>query len=385
MVDDGLYPRFSDGEFANRYALVRDAMRAEDLEALVVYGNWSSYNEVQYFSNFPVAWEGVVIFPLEGEPVLLVNFYNHQPNARRVSFIEDVRWIGPDLGRTVADDLRRRGVRGKVGIAGQIPLQRYQNVRAALEPSEVVDFTQRIIDLRLVKSDEELAFIRRGAELTDKTMEALEHEARPGLVEHDLARIVQSAYLGEGGRNVIHFMGTTPMSAPTVPVPAQHQSMRRIEAGDVLLTEISAHYHGYMGQILRPFAIGAPPTDEYRRMYDVAVDTFERIKGVLRAGATSDDVIAQGDAIQEAGYSIYDDLLHGLNGGSWMPILWTRQMRPEPPTFVFQEDMTVVIQPAVVTTDASRGVQVGELVRITHDGAESFHRYPMRFTECGLD
>lgn len=385
MVDDGLYPRFSDGEFANRYALVRDAMRAEDLEALVVYGNWSSYNEVQYFSNFPVAWEGVVIFPLEGEPVLLVNFYNHQPNARRVSFIEDVRWIGPDLGRTVADDLRQRGVRGKVGIAGQIPLQRYQNVRAALEPSEVVDFTQRIIDLRLVKSDEELAFIRRGAELTDKTMEALEHEARPGLVEHDLARIVQSAYLGEGGRNVIHFMGTTPMSAPTVPVPAQHQSMRRIEAGDVLLTEISACYHGYMGQILRPFAIGAPPTDEYRRMYDVAVDTFERIKGVLRAGATSDDVIAQGDAIQEAGYSIYDDLLHGLNGGSWMPILWTRQMRPEPPTFVFQENMTVVIQPAVVTTDASRGVQVGELVRITHDGAESFHRYPMRFTECGLD
>lgn len=384
MVDDGLYPRFSDGEFANRYALVRDAMRAEEVEALVVYGNWSSYNEVQYLSNFPVAWEAVVLCPLEGEPVLLVNFFNHQANARRVSCIEDVRWIGPDLGRTIADDLRQRGVREKVGIAGHIPLQRYQNVCAALEPSEVVDFTQRVVDLRLVKSDEELAFIRRGAELTDKTMEALEHEARPGLVEHDLARIVQSAYLGEGGRNVIHFMGTTPMSAPTMPVPAQHQSTRRIEAGDVLLTEISAHYHGYMGQILRPFAIGAPPTDEYRRMYDVAVDAFERIKGVLCAGATSDDVIAQGDAIQEAGYSIYDDLLHGLNGGSWMPILWTRQMRPAPPTFVFQENMTVVIQPAVVTTDASRGVQVGELVRITADGVESFHRYPMRFTECGL-
>jgi len=42
-----------------------------------------------------------------------------------------------------------------------------------------------------------------------------------------------------------------------------------------------------------------------------------------------------------------------------------------------------VIQPNVITADERMGVQVGELVRVTRDGVESLHRYPMRFIECG--
>jgi hypothetical protein len=45
--------------------------------------------------------------------------------------------------------------------------------------------------------------------------------------------------------------------------------------------------------------------------------------------------------------------------------------------------MTVVIQPNVVTDDERMGVQVGELVRVTHTGIESLHHSPMRFIQCG--
>jgi Xaa-Pro aminopeptidase len=237
--------------------------------------------------------------------------------------------------------------------------------------------------LRLVKSDEEIAFLRRGAELSDRAMEALEWEARPGITEHELVAIVEGAYLGSGGRNHIHYMATTPMSNPTVCVPAQHQSNRILQKGDVLITEISAHYHGYPGQILRPFAIGTPPTPQYQRLYEVAVEAFNRISAVIRAGATSEDVLDAAEYIHTSGFTIYDDLVHGLGGGYLPPILRTRQTSIKPPQpFTFEENMTIVIQPNVITADERMGIQVGELVRVAHTGVESLHQYPMRFVQC---
>jgi hypothetical protein len=51
--------------------------------------------------------------------------------------------------------------------------------------------------------------------------------------------------------------------------------------------------------------------------------------------------------------------------------------------FTFAENMTVVIQPNVIAPDEQSGVQVGELVRVTRDGIERLHSYPLRFTRCG--
>jgi hypothetical protein len=45
--------------------------------------------------------------------------------------------------------------------------------------------------------------------------------------------------------------------------------------------------------------------------------------------------------------------------------------------------MTVVIQPNIITEDERMGVQVGELLRVTRNGVESLHTYPMRFVQCG--
>jgi Xaa-Pro aminopeptidase len=174
------------------------------------------------------------------------------------------------------------------------------------------------------------------------------------------------------------------MQNPSVCVPAQHQSTRVIERGDVLITEISASYFGYAGQILRPFAIGAPPTPQYQHMYDVAVEAFQRIARVVRAGASTEEALDAAEYIHEQGFTIYDDLLHGFGGGYLPPILRTRQTsaRPAAP-FIFQENMTIVIQPNIITPDECMGVQVGELLRVTRDGVESLHRYPMRFIRCG--
>ena len=152
----------------------------------------------------------------------------------------------------------------------------------------------------------------------------------------------------------------------------------------MLITELSTQYWGYPGQVLRPYAIGQEPTPLYRQLYDVSVECFTRVAAVLRPGATAQQVVDAAAVIEAAGFSIYDDLLHGYGGGYLPPVLRTASTSHGPvPDFTFLENMTVVIQPNVITKDERAGVQVGELVRITADGCESLHRYPMRFTLCG--
>jgi Xaa-Pro dipeptidase len=384
MQSDKLYPRFSDAEFSRRYATVRAAMQKADLSALIVSSTVSSYNEVLYFSNFLATREAMLVFPLEGDPTLFVQMYNHVPNACQLACVGDLRWGGPNTAVATAENLLERGSgQSRIGLVGAISYQQYESIRSILPHAALVDFTSQMIQLRLIKSQEEIEFLRKGAELSDRVMEALEREVRPGITEHELTAIVEGAYLGLGGKTHIHYMATTPMHNPTVCVPAQYQSNRVIEKGDVLITEISAHYHGYPGQILRPFAIGTRPTPQYQRVYDVAVETFHRIASVIRPGATTEDVLDAAENIHSSGFSIYDDLLHGFGGGYLPPILRTRRTGVQPPApFTFEENMTLVIQPNVITEDERMGVQVGELVRVTHDGVESLHRYPLSFVLC---
>ena len=384
MNTETLYPRFSEAEFSRRYRDVREAMRAADISALIFYSTTGSYHEVLYLSNFIATREACLVFPAEGEPTLFIQMFNHVPNAREVATITDVRWGGPDTARAVAENMQERKMdKSRIGLVGSFSFKHYALLRKMLPQAELTDFTPQMSHLRLIKSEEEIEFLRKGAEFSDLAVKALEREARPGITEHELTAIVEGAYLGLGGKNHIHYMGTTPMSNPSLCVPSQYQSNRVLQTGDVLITEISAHYHGYAGQILRPFAIGTPPTPEYLHMYDVAVEAFNRILTVIRPGATSDEVLDVSDFIHQSGFTICDDLVHGFGGGYLKPILRTRQTSTQlPETFVFREDMVVVIQPNVITEDRRMGVQVGEMVRVRSEGVELLHRYPMRFVQC---
>ncbi len=379
-----LYPRFSEAEFSRRYRDVREAMRAAEISALIFYSTTGSYHEVLYLSNFIATREACLVFPAEGESTLFIQMFNHVPNARQIAHVADVRWGGPDTAVAIAENLQERKLdKSRIGLVGSLSFKQYELIRKMLPQAQLTDFTPQMSHLRLIKSEEEIEFLRKGAEFSDLAIEALEREARPGITEHELAAIVEGAYLGLGGKNHIHYMGTTPMSNPSLCVPGQCQSNRILQAGDVLITEISAHYHGYAGQILRPFAIGTPPTPEYLHMYDVAVEAFNRIAAGIRPGATSDEVLDVSDYIHQAGFTICDDLVHGFGGGYLKPILRTRRTSTTlPETFVFREDMVVVIQPNVITEDRRMGIQVGEMVRVRPEGVESLHQYPMRFVQC---
>ena len=153
MNDNYLYPRFSDIEFANRYARVRASMQEAGLSALILHGSAGSYQEIQFLSNFLVTREAMLVFTQDGEPTMFVQYYNHLPNAHRVSSIEDIHWGGTDIAVSAANNLQERGLtQGQIGILGTIPLKHYGTIRQTLPQATFVDFAAQMQQLHLIKS-----------------------------------------------------------------------------------------------------------------------------------------------------------------------------------------------------------------------------------------
>ena len=79
--------------------------------------------------------------------------------------------------------------------------------------------------------------------------------------------------------------------------------------------------------------------------------------------------------IEDAGFTIIDDLLHGYGGGYLPPILGSKSRPAGPvPQEPFRAGQTVVIQPNVVTRDGKAGVQTGEMVVITETASSGCMR-----------
>jgi Xaa-Pro dipeptidase len=244
----------------------------------------------------------------------------------------------------------------------------------------VANLNRAYLRLRQVKSAEEIDWMRIGAALTDRGMMALRDGLRPGLSERELGDLVERAYVPFGGTTVIHFIGVTAMAAPNLAVPTQFAGNRKAARGDIVFAEISAAFWEHPGQVLRSFALGVEPPPLYRDLHAAADAAFAAVAALLNDGAMPRDVVEAARVIEDAGFTIIDDLLHGYGGGYLPPILGS-QSRPSAhvPDEPFRAGMVVVVQPNVVTHDGKAGVQTGEMVLITQTGIEPFHAVPRGF------
>lgn len=360
-------------------------MREKSVDALLIYSSSAGIGSVNYLSNY-ISWMPTyLIFPLEGEPTLILHFYNHIPCTKEMAVVGDVQWHFNNPVKCVVDNLvRKRLDRSIIGVAGlsSIPYNHFTGIREKLPAARFIDVSADYDMIRWVRSEEEIEWFRKSAYLTDLTVEALEKKIRPGMTEHDLTAIVYDAFLHRGGQLWIAFISTTSMDDPTVYVPWQFPTSRAVGIGHVVITEITVGYYGYNAQIHRPFAVGRQPTPLYRRLYETALECFECVSRALRDGATTEDILKAASVIEENGFSVYDSLLHGE--GAKNPELGSNSsVHPKEP-FTFKENMVMVIQPQPVTPDLRAGLQLGAAVLVRTDRAENLHNYPLKFPVCGL-
>lgn len=372
------YPRFSEQEMARRRAAVEALLTQVECDHLIFCGANRFGSAVQWLTQWPVTAEAVGVLTPGERDALFVQYVNHAPQAKILANKADVAWGGESSIAAAIKALERRGARAnRIATIGPVTADQHAAVSAKFGKPK--NLNRDYIRLRQVKSVEELDWLRTGAHFSDLGMAALRDGVKPGLNERELGDLVERAYISHGATNVIHYIGVTSMQAPDVGVPRQFPRMRRVQAGDVVVAEITAAFWDHPGQVLRSFALGEP-SKLYRELHTAADAAFNAIASVLKAGATPAQIIEASGVIEDAGFTIIDDLLHGYGGGYLPPILGCKSRPAGPvPEDPFRAGQTVVIQPNVVTRDGKAGVQTGEMVLITETGIERLHSLPRGF------
>lgn len=369
--------RFSPEEMRRRADALDCALAEAGARHCVVYGANRAGNGVQWLTGWPVTRESVVVHTPGVQDVLLVNFYNHVPQARTLATDADVRWAGPSTAASTAAELEHRGAtRGSVAVVGAVPFGLHARLADAFGP--VADLGPAYTRLRMRKSREELVRLREAARLTDASCAALRDGTRVGSSEHEVGALVEASYRSLGGANHIHYFSLTSMAEPQQCVPAQWPTGRVVGGGDVLACELSTSVAvDYPGQLLRTFTVAAEPSPLVQDLHDVADEALSRVERVLAPGVLPEQVVSAAEVIEDAGFTTIDDLVHGLGGGYLPPVFGSRSRTLTPlPDTPFEEGMTVVVQPNVITPDRTLGVQTGEMFEITATGCRSLHHFP---------
>ena len=366
-----------------RRAVLGRELERRGISYALVYGANRSGSAVMWLTGWPVTREALLVMaPGQDDDVLLVSFFNHVPQARRLSAAR-VEWAGTSAVATALDLIAARGrLPSRIGLAGPLPFDQYRLL--AGQVPDVVDLNAACTRLRLVKSGEEMAALRRGAALSDAAITALAGALRPGATDHEVLAATEQAYTAQGGLHHIHYLGISPMDQPALAVPAQWPTGRVIGPGDVITCEISAAaVPDYAGQVLRTFTVGAPPTALYSELHAVAAAAYDAIAAILMPGARAADLAAAASLIEQAGFTAIDDLVHGFGGGYLPPVVPAPGRSLPAPDFPLAAGMTVVVQPNIVTPDGRAGVQTGELLLVTEHGPQRLHAYPQGLQRMG--
>jgi Xaa-Pro aminopeptidase len=373
------YPRYSEAEMERRRTAVASLLEQASADHLVFCGANRFGSAVQWLTQWPVTAEAVGVFTPGQADSLFVQYVNHARLAQQLADKAEVAWGGESGIQAAIRVLEQRGARaGRVAVLGAMNFEQHGALTERF--GKIASLNKAYVRLRQVKSEEELDWFRIGAWFSDRGMAGLRDGLRPGLNERELGDLVERTYVGLGGTNGIHYFGTTPMRDPDVPVPRQFPSTRRVQKGDIVFAEISAAFFDHTGQVLRSFAVRDDPPPLYQELHAAADAAFDAIVAVLREGATPAQVIEAAGVIEDAGFTIIDDLLHGYGGGYLPPILGCKSRPAGPvPQEAFRAGQVVVVQPNVVTRDHKAGVQTGEMLLITKTGVERMHGFSRGF------
>lgn len=378
-IVDAEYPRFSEAEIKRHRAAVEALLRDAECDHLVFCGAQRFGSIVQYLTRWPVTAEAVGVFTPGKRDALFVQWINHEPQAAIIADQADVAWGGESSTAAALDVLDKRSAhKDRIAYIGLLSADQYLAIAQRFGPPKNLNkpYTRH----RLVKSVEEIDWMRIAAYFTDLGMAGLRDGLKPGLTERELDDRIERTYVKYGGVNFIHYIGVTPMRAPNLGVPRQYPLTRRVQKGDIVVAEITATFWDYPGQVLRSLAVNESPPALYQELHAAADAAFNAITKVLKAGADPVEVIEASRVIEDSGFTIIDDVLHGYGAGYLPPILGCTNRPGGPvPREKFRAGQTVVVQPNVVTKDRKAGVQTGEMLLVTETGTERFHTIPRGF------
>ncbi len=342
----------------------RERLVSQGCDALLV----SYLPNVRYLSAFSGS-SAALLLAASGEDVLLTDSRYEIQAAEEVDPAIEVDIVRDPLPESARRRLSESGAALVAFESTRVSVADWEEWRAAAGP-ELVGVKGWIEDLRAIKSDAELAAIRRAAGIADRALAEVLEALVPGATERQVAAELDHrlVVLGASAPAFDTIVAFGERSA----LPHAQPGDRRLGAGDLALFDFGARVDGYVCDVTRTVSCGEPDS-RLRAAYQVVLAGQRAALEGLRAGLTGReaDALAR-DRIEAAGHG--PEFGHTLGHGIGLEVHEEPRLSRKNEGRL-ESGMVVTVEPGVYIQGLG-GVRIEDDVAILDQGVEVLTRAP---------
>jgi len=285
---------FTKEEFSSRKSKVVAELKKQNLDALLMFKQESMYWLTGY-DTFGYVFFQSLILTSKGDIVLLTRAPDLR-QAQNTSIIKDIRiWIDNEKSKP-SDELKKilselnleksnLGVEyDSYGLTGKNAIDLNNSLKNFLT---LHDKSQLVSKLRLVKSSEEIKYVKKASDLTDKALDEVWKNAKTGISEGKiLAEMQKVIFEGGGDYPANEFIVGSGHNA----LLCRYQAEKRILSNpDQLTIEWAGAYKHYHSAMMRTIPIGKANPKHYK-MHEACLEALTKCKEKLISGNTVGEV-----------------------------------------------------------------------------------------------
>ena len=327
---------------------------------------------IDFYTGFSIGLSerlAAALIPNKGNPIFIVNELEKELRGLDPWFKEKVIWLEEeDPVKLLADTVKQKGLDyAKIAIPGEAPWGWVNGLERHLPDAKFVDASNHIGYIRMIKTPQELEWIRMACAITDKAMDNSFEKLYKGMTEAELSSILTAEMRSLGGGQ--SFPGV--LFGERAALPHGNPSERCLKPGDGVLVDMGCTVHGYWSDITRTVFYGEP-NEKQKDIYDVVYRANRAAFDAIKSGVTCESVdMAARRVIEDAGYGDY--FIHRLGHGVGLEI-------HEAPYIV--RNNKLLLEPGMVFSDepgiyiiGEIGIRVEDTVTCTQNGCESLTRF----------
>jgi Xaa-Pro aminopeptidase len=380
-------------ELERRWSAVRSAMKAEHIDILVMQNdNQFLGGYVRYFTDFPArtAYPVTVLFPGNDEMTMISHGGPPKPPGPPAWAVRGVKtrlarpyfrtayytnsWDAEEAVKVIKERKDK-----KVGIVGMGAMGAafYAYLKEHLEGVEIVEASDMVDRIKAVKSEDELAFIRRSAATQDMVFAAMPTIVRPGKWEYQVRGEIARMLMDLGSEEELLRLSSAPPGQPAATMEPFLQN-RQIQPGDQVCVLVEpTGPGGFYTEITRTWCLGEA-TRDLLDMWDISVQAQKLAASLLKPGVRTGEVFEKVNEFLVAKGQVPEGRTNAHGQGYDLV---------ERPLFNLEEPMRLQANMVVALHPLASNQKAFALCcddyLITASGAERLHKTPQRVFVIG--
>jgi Xaa-Pro aminopeptidase len=320
---------------------------------------------ITYFTGFQGAT--ALLLPAEGQGVLYVGGVNYeQAKAETQGFTIEQLGRGESVLEKIAAQTQHR----KIAV-DTLPIESWRLLAKAVGGEENLEVANQLIrELRAVKTEEEIGFIRQACKIADLGIQAAAHAVKVGASVRQIAGEAEYRMRKAGSEGVA--FETIVSCGKCCAYPHGSSGDRTVCEGDFVTVDLGATYKFYRSDISRTFIVGKSQ-EKQREIIGTVMQAHKSGIDAIKAGVLARDVDAAARrVIEAAGYGEF--FVHNLGHGVGLEVHEAPTLSPIS-NEVLGAGNVVTDEPGIYVPGFG-GVRIEDTVLVTQAGAEKLTNAP---------